>query len=152
MNYMDRARKVLEDKGLSSLYSLNSHSPKDAQSIQADPKHPWRSERERVARGELSEQSELTRAPAIASAALPWTDLDAWCARLGTAGDIHARRIVLREWVDAAGGWHDAAAIHLPATLPAGLALATLKAHARGLRLDVRDRPRRPGAPAMAAG
>jgi hypothetical protein len=69
----------------------------------------------------------------------PWTDLDRWCAHLGAAGDLHARREVLRDWVDAAGGWHDAVAIHLPVALPAVLALATLKAHARALRLDVRE-------------
>ena len=69
----------------------------------------------------------------------PWTDLDAWCARLGAAGGIHARRNVLREWVDAAGGWSDAAAVHVPATLPRGLAQSTMKAHAQALRLDVRD-------------
>jgi hypothetical protein len=70
-----------------------------------------------------------------------WLDLLGWCSRLGAAGDIHARRAVLREWVAAAGGWSDAAAIHLPATLPNRLALATLKAHARALRLDVRVDP-----------
>lgn len=73
-----------------------------------------------------------------------WTDDLAWCARLGAAGDLHSRRIVLREWVDAAGGWHDAAAVYLPVALPAGLALATLKAHARGLRLDIRPDPDEP--------
>ena len=69
----------------------------------------------------------------------PWTDLDAWCARLGAAGGLHARRAVLREWVAAAGGWSDAAAIHVPASLPKGLAAATLRAHGRALRLDVRE-------------
>jgi len=49
--------------------------------------------------------------------------------------------VVLREWVAAAGGWSDAAAVYLPSCLPAGLALATLKAHARALRLDVREDP-----------
>ena len=68
-----------------------------------------------------------------------WTALDAWCARLGAAGDLHARRVVLREWVDAAGGRHDDDAVYLPAALYRGLALATLKAHARALRLDVRE-------------
>ena len=71
----------------------------------------------------------------------PWTDLDAWCARLGAAGGIHARRNVLREWVARAGGWHDGAAVHVPTALPKGLAAATLRAHARALRLDVRDDP-----------
>ena len=69
------------------------------------------------------------------------TDLDAWCAKLGAAGPLDDRRLVLRAWVDAAGGWHDAAAVSLPVALPIGLALATLKAHARALRLEVRDDP-----------
>ena len=60
MNYMERARRVLEEKGLSSLYSLNSHSPKDVQSTQAGPKPPLGSVSERVGRGELSEQCELS--------------------------------------------------------------------------------------------
>ena len=47
--------------------------------------------------------------------------------------------MVLREWVDAAGGWSDAAAVHLPASLPNRLALKTIEAHARALGLDVRD-------------
>ena len=144
MNYMDRARKVLEEKGLSSLYSLNSHSPKDAQSTQTGPNPPWRSECERAARGESREVSEVTPAPAIPSPAPPWADLDTWCARLGSAGGLHARRAVLRAWVDAAGGWSDAAAIHVPASLPPGLPLATMKAHARALRLDVREDPDEP--------
>ena len=46
---------------------------------------------------------------------------------------------MLREWVEAAGGWSDAAAVYLPSCLPAGLALARLKAHARALRIDVRE-------------
>ena len=54
---------------------------------------------------------------------------------IGAAGLLDARRVVLREWVDAAGGWSDAAAVHLPDGLPNGLALATLKAHARALGL-----------------
>ena len=74
----------------------------------------------------------------------PWTDDRAWCARLGAAGDIHARRVVLRAWVDAAGGWHDAAAVYRPVALPAGRARATLKAHAQALRLDVRVNPDEP--------
>ena len=41
--------------------------------------------------------------------------------------------------IQAAGGWHDAAAVHLPAALPGNLALATLKAHARALGLVVLD-------------
>jgi hypothetical protein len=49
-----------------------------------------------------------------------------------------ARRAVLREWVDAVGGWSDAGAVHLPASLPRGLALATLKMHARSLGLAAR--------------
>ena len=60
-----------------------------------------------------------------------WTDDRAWCARLGAAGAVERRRVVLREWVEAAGGWHDAAAVHLPDRLPNGLARAMLKAHAR---------------------
>ena len=49
------------------------------------------------------------------------------------------RREVVGDWVEAAGGWHDAAAVHLPAALPGNLALATLKAHARALDLVVLD-------------
>ena len=71
----------------------------------------------------------------------PWRDLDAWCARLGAAGVLANRRVVLREWVEAAGGWHDAAAVFLPVSLSNGLALATLKAHARALRLEVHEDP-----------
>ena len=48
---------------------------------------------------------------------------------------------MLREWVGAASGRNDAAAIYLPVSMPNGLALATLKAHARALKLDVRDDP-----------
>jgi hypothetical protein len=44
---------------------------------------------------------------------------------------------VLREWVEAAGGWSDAAAVYLPSCLPAGLALARLKAHARALGIGI---------------
>ena len=44
----------------------------------------------------------------------------------------------LREWVEAAGGWYDAAAVYLPDGLPASLALATLKAHARALGIGIR--------------
>ena len=80
-------------------------------------------------------------AETVETTAPAWTDRDAWCARLGAAGDLHGRRVVLRAWVDAAGGSHDAAAVYLPTALPAGLARATLKAHARALRLDVRDDP-----------
>lgn len=68
-----------------------------------------------------------------------WTEDLLWCARLGAAAGLHTRRAVLREWVDAAGGWSDAAALYLPASLPRGLVLATLKAHGRALRLDVRE-------------
>ena len=72
----------------------------------------------------------------------PWTDLDAWCAKLGAAGPLDDRRLVLREWVDAAGGWRMPLLCHLPIILPPnGLALATLKAHARALRLEVREDP-----------
>lgn len=60
----------------------------------------------------------------------PWSDLDRWCARIGAAGDLHARRVVLRAWVETAGGWSDPGAVYLPASLPRRLALATLKAHA----------------------
>ena len=74
-------------------------------------------------------------------AAPSWVDDRAWCARLGAAGAVERRRVVLREWVEAAGGWHDAAAVHLPDRLRNGLALTTLKAHARALGLDVRDDP-----------
>ena len=77
----------------------------------------------------------------VGTTAAAWTDDRAWCARLGAAGAVERRRVVLREWVEAAGGWHDAAAVHLPDRLRNGLALATLKAHARALGLDVRDDP-----------
>jgi hypothetical protein len=70
-----------------------------------------------------------------------WTNLDAWCARLGALPTAAERRVVLCEWVAAAGGWSDAVAVHLPTRLPRCLALATLKAHARALRLDVREDP-----------
>jgi hypothetical protein len=60
--------------------------------------------------------------------------------------------LVLRDWVAAAGGWHDAGAIHLPTVLPAGLALATLKAHARALRFDVRADPDEPALSAWLRG
>jgi hypothetical protein len=69
----------------------------------------------------------------------PWTDDRAWTARLGYPSAVEERRVVLRDWAAAAGGWADAAAVYLPATLPAGLALARLKAHARALRMDVRE-------------
>ena len=62
-----------------------------------------------------------------------WTDLDAWCHRIGALTTVAERRMVLRGWVAAAGGRNGAGAIHLPAALPKGLALATLKAHARAL-------------------
>src|SRR4051794_39753651 len=69
----------------------------------------------------------------------PWTDIDSWCARLGALPTVAERRVVLREWVDAAGGWSDAAAVHLPVCLPAGLAQTWLKTLVRSLRLDVRE-------------
>jgi hypothetical protein len=71
--------------------------------------------------------------------AVPWTDDREWCRRLGAAGGIENRRVVLREWVEAAGGWHDAGAVYLSAALPAGMALADLKTHAWMLRFDVRE-------------
>ena len=70
-----------------------------------------------------------------------WQDLDTWCAHLGAAGVLDNRRVVLREWVEAAGGRHDAAAVHLPVSLSNGLALATLKAHAAALWLEVHEDP-----------
>jgi hypothetical protein len=73
-----------------------------------------------------------------------WSDFDAWCARIGAAGEVQNRRAVLREWVDAAGGWSDAAAVYIPDCLPNCLALATLKAHARALQLEVRGDPDSP--------
>src|SRR4051812_38428924 len=69
----------------------------------------------------------------------PWTDDLAWCARIGALPTVGERRVVLREWGDAAGGWSDAAAVHLPSALPAGLALAWIRTHARALRLDVHE-------------
>ena len=69
----------------------------------------------------------------------PWTDDLAWCARIGALPTVGKRRVVLREWVEAAGGWSDAAAVHLPSALPAGLALAWIRTHARALRLDVHE-------------
>jgi hypothetical protein len=71
--------------------------------------------------------------------ALDWIDDRSWCARLGAAALVPARRVALCEWVVAAGGWYAASAVHLPTTLPRNLALATLKAHAQGLGLAVRD-------------
>ena len=68
------------------------------------------------------------------------TGAPVWCRRL-----LDARRVVLHEWVEAAGGWYDAAAVYIPAALPNGLALATLKAHARALGLNVRSDPDDPG-------
>src|SRR4051794_39542364 len=53
-----------------------------------------------------------------------WHDHDEWCRRLGALTTVTERHVVLREWADAAGGWSDAAAIHLPSCLPAGLALS----------------------------
>ena len=81
----------------------------------------------------------------VATTAPSWTGLVAWCARLGAAGVVANRRVVLREWVEAAGGRHDAAAVYIPDALPNGLALATLKAHARALGLNVRSDPDDPG-------
>jgi hypothetical protein len=46
---------------------------------------------------------------------------------------------VLREWVAEAGGWNDAGIMHLPVALPKRLALATLKAHARALGMQVSE-------------
>lgn len=68
-----------------------------------------------------------------------WIDDRTWCSRIGAAGPVVARRMVLREWVEAAGGWSDAGAIYLLTSLPNCLALATLKAHARCLGLPVTD-------------
>ena len=70
----------------------------------------------------------------------PWTDDRAWCRRLGAAGLKEARLAVLREWVEAAGGWSDAA-VRLPDGLPNGIALANLRAHARALGLAIHDAP-----------
>ena len=88
-------------------------------------------------RSQLDRPSAHSQEPrgAPATAAPAWTDDREWCRRIGAAGLLDARRVVLREWVDAAGGWSDAAAVHLPDSLPNGLALATLKAHARALGL-----------------
>jgi hypothetical protein len=91
---------------------------------------------------ELREALRSAKAEVAALLAVPdWTDLDAWCARLGAAGARAARVPVLQAWVNACGGWSDAGAIHLPASLPNRLALATLRAHARGLGLAIHTDP-----------
>jgi hypothetical protein len=81
----------------------------------------------------------------------PWADFDAWRSRFRPLTNAEDRRDVVRAWADAAGGWADAAAIHLPVSLPGGLtpaerkacalALAEMKTHAHALRLDVREDP-----------
>ena len=49
--------------------------------------------------------------------------------------------MVVREWVEAAGGRSDDADVLLPDTLPSGMALANLKAHARALGLSLEMTP-----------
>lgn len=68
-----------------------------------------------------------------------WFGLDAWCARIGGAGQVSARRAVLRAWVAAAGGCCDAKAVYLPIENSNSLALATLRAHAQALGMHVED-------------
>lgn len=70
-----------------------------------------------------------------------WTDDRAWCRRLSAAGARANRIPIVREWVTAAGGWSDAGAVHIPEGVHNGLALATLKAHARALGLAVHTDP-----------
>jgi hypothetical protein len=77
--------------------------------------------------------------PSVLSKAPTWTDLDGWRSLLGQMAHAEDRRDVVSAWATAASGWSDAAAIYLPACLPAGLAFAELKAHARALRFDVRE-------------
>jgi hypothetical protein len=64
-----------------------------------------------------------------------WTDNAAWCRRLAQAGTAAARIGVLAGWAAAAGGTVLESELRLPPGLPAGLALATLRAHGRMLRL-----------------
>jgi hypothetical protein len=80
-------------------------------------------------------------ARSVLSTGLHGTERDRWCARLGALATVAERRVALRRWAEAAGGWADAAAVNLPAALPRNLASATLKAHARALGLAVRDDP-----------
>jgi hypothetical protein len=58
---------------------------------------------------------------------------------------VPARRAVLRQWVDSVpGGWSDAVSIHLPVSMPRGLAQANIRTHARCLGLTVQDDPDAP--------
>jgi hypothetical protein len=68
-----------------------------------------------------------------------WHDLDGWRAVLRYARTVEHRRWVVTRWAKAAGGCIRDGALHLPAGLPRGLALAELKTHARiaGLEVEV---------------
>jgi hypothetical protein len=66
-----------------------------------------------------------------------WQDLDGWRVVLGRTRTVDHRRWVVARWARAAGGDVRDGALHLPAGLPRGLALAELKTHARIARLEV---------------
>ena len=94
----------------------------------------------REAKAELAQYlAEIAGRPETLVRPPSWLDLDDWCRLLGEQRSIAARRTVLFDWIDAAGGRSDATSVHLPACLPRKLALATLKAHARALGLAVHE-------------
>jgi hypothetical protein len=66
-----------------------------------------------------------------------WQDLDGWRALLGRARTLEHRRWVVSRWTRTAGGEVCDGALHLPAGLPRGLALAELKTQARIALLEV---------------
>jgi hypothetical protein len=68
-----------------------------------------------------------------------WQDVDGWRAVLRHARLVENRRWVVNRWAKAAGGEVRDGALHLPAELPRGLALAELKTHARNCGLRVED-------------
>ena len=72
------------------------------------------------------------------TSAPPWDDDQAWCRLLGDEPTVAGRRDIVYAWVEQAGGSADMATVHLP-SLPIGLPLARLKAHARAVHLDIRE-------------
>ena len=96
---------------------------------------------QQASNGAVASRSADPTAPATPPA---WTDGRAWLAQLDAAGDFGKQRLVLRRWVDAAGGRNDGVAIHLPATLPNNGALKGIKYYAGALGLDVRTAPSAP--------
>ena len=68
-----------------------------------------------------------------------WQDHAGWCRLLAFAHHRDNRRWVVSRWATAAGGELRDGALHLPANLPHGLALAELRTAARnvGLRIEV---------------